>query len=41
MPLSEAQLLEIQADAMADDVPIDLVTMSEWSEASSVGGPSS
>ena len=36
MPLSEAQLLEIQADAMADDVPIDLVTMSEWSEAEAV-----
>ena len=31
MPLTEAELLDIQADTMADDVLIDLELMSCWS----------
>lgn len=30
MPLTEAELLDLQADAMADDVEIDLEKMSLW-----------
>ena len=32
MPLSLAQLEDLQADAMADDVEIDLERMCLWSE---------
>jgi predicted esterase len=30
MPLTEAQLLDLQADAMANDVPIDVERMAHW-----------
>ena len=33
MPLTEAQLLELQAEYFADDVPIDPSTMCAWTEA--------
>ena len=36
MPLTEQQLLDIQADAMADDIAIDMEKMALWTEADAV-----
>ena len=36
MPLTLAELEEIQADAMADDIDIDLATMSLWTREKAI-----
>ena len=32
MPLTEAELLDLQAECFADDLPLDVAKMSLWTE---------